>query len=61
MIIKLAIFIMLVLVALGFVGRLLPKRKGPPAKRVEAARKCPACGVWGLPGEPCATAGCRGA
>jgi hypothetical protein len=60
MIVKLALFLLLVLVALGFVGRLLPRKKGPPARRVEAARKCPACGAWSLPGEPCATPGCRG-
>ncbi|PJN96038.1 hypothetical protein CNY89_04915, partial [Amaricoccus sp. HAR-UPW-R2A-40] len=36
MIVKLALFLLLVLVALGFVGRLLPRPKGPPARRVEA-------------------------
>lgn len=60
MILKLAFFVVLAVVALGLAGRALPRRQGPAPKPVQAMSKCPACGAWHLRGEPCATPGCAG-
>lgn len=60
MIVKLAFFVLLLVVALGLVGRALPRRKGPAPRPIQAMAKCPACGVWRLRDAPCATPGCKG-
>lgn len=61
MIAKLALFVLVVILALGLAGRALPRRrKGPGPRPIQAMRKCPRCGTWGAPGAPCATPGCEG-
>ena len=39
-------------------GSSVGRSKGPV---IEAARKCPSCGAYGLPGAPCARPDCPGA
>ena len=47
----LTIAVALLLAILGKLGR--PKVGGRPARRVESARKCPACGAYVLDGQRC--------
>lgn len=54
MIVRVALVVIAVALLLAMLGRLRrPKVGGRPARRVEAARKCPACGSYVLDGQTC--------
>lgn len=59
MIAKLALAVIAVALVLAVMGRLSRPKVGKrkDARRVESARKCPACGAWVLDGQECSCGG----
>lgn len=52
MTLKLAVVVLALALAASWWSRGRSKPK-PPARAVEAARKCPSCGAWVVPGARC--------
>jgi hypothetical protein len=53
MILRAALLLILVIVALRLLARWRRLTSRPRGGAIEAARKCPDCGAWVMAGEPC--------